>query len=239
MDTARFEARLQTWWRRNRSRLLSGVGSGEPGPQGPAGPAGETGPAGPAGAQGLPGEQGPIGPQGATGAAGADGLPGPQGIQGVQGPAGPAGGIQVLRTTAPQTVNGTSYRDITGLSFALAANESRAFMFYVVFRSAATTTGFRFSINGPAGATADYHIRMQTIANTSTALSASWLEGHCVVFDTLTVLTSTIAAGVDLVCMITGRVVNGATPGNLAARVASELANNDLVIQPGSWGWYF
>lgn len=238
-----FTKQHETWL---RSLWASrGKGTGAPGPQGPAGPPGATGPAGPAGPAGEPGPMGPQGPVGFDGNDGADGLPGEPGPQGIQGPAGPqgepgpAGGIQTLRTTATQIVNGTSYRDITGLTFPLAAGAVRAFRFYIVFRSAATTTGFRFSVAAPAGATLDYHVKHQTIANSTTTLSASWLEGHCVVGDTLTALTAAIAANVDLICLIEGRVVNGATAGNLAARAASELANNDLVIQAGSWGWYF
>lgn len=154
-------------------------------------------------------------------------------------PPGGGGGITTLRKTADQIINGTAYQDITGLTFAVAANTDYAFTFYIVFRSAATTTGFRFSIDGPAGAVVDYHIKMQTIANTTTTLAATWIEGHCVVYNTLTVLAATVTANVDLVCMITGRIKVGGTAGTLAARVASELANDDLVVQKGSWGTWF
>ena len=79
----------------------------------------------------------------------------------------------------------------------------------------------------------------QTVANTTTVGVATWLQGHWVVYDTMTVYTTAIAAGVDLVCMIEGRIKVGATGGTLAARVASELANNNLVVQKGSWGLFF
>jgi hypothetical protein len=153
--------------------------------------------------------------------------------------AGGSSSINVLRTTSHQTVNGTAFRDITGLTFPVSAGADFAFKFYIVFQSLTTTTGFRFAINGPAGATCDYFMTYQTIANSTTAGVATWLQGHWVVFDTMTATTAAIAANVDLVCMIEGRICVNGTPGTLAARVASELANSDLTIRKGSWGTWF
>ena len=149
------------------------------------------------------------------------------------------GGISTLKKTANQTINGTAFQNITDLTFAVAINTDYAFKFYIVFRSAATTTGFRFAINGPTEAVCDYFMTYQTIANSTTVGVATWLQGHWIVYDTMTALTTTITLGVDLVCIIEGRIKVGATSGTLAARVASELANNDLVVQKGSWGMYF
>lgn len=152
-------------------------------------------------------------------------------------PAG--GGISTLKKTADQIINGTALQNITDLTFAVAINTDYAFKFYIVFRSAVTTTGFKFALNGPAGAIIDYWCKYQTVANSTTVGVATWLERHSIVYDSMSVETATITAGVDLVCMIEGRVKVGATSGTLAARVASELANNDLVVQKGSWGLYF
>lgn len=151
--------------------------------------------------------------------------------------AGGGGGISTLKKTADQIINGTAFQNITDLTFSVVNGTDYAFMFYIVFRSAATTTGFRFALNAPAG-TLDYHMKYQVVANSTTVGVATWLEGHWIVTDTMTALTSTIAAGADLVCMITGRYKCTAN-GTLAARVASELANNDLVVQKGSFGWFF
>jgi len=244
---AQLESSMNAWWQRRKGVLLAGMGEGTPGPIGPEGPQGPASTVpGPAGEQGPAGQDSTVsGPAGYTPIKGIDyfdgspGQQGIQGIQGIQGVPGPAGGVQTLRKTADQIVNGVAYQDITDLTFAIAANVDRAFQFYIAFRSATTTTGFRFSVLGPSGCVLDYHIRWQTIANTTTALAATWTEGHAIVGDTFTALTAAIAAGADLCCMITGRVKNGATAGTLAARVASELANNDLVVQKGSWGLYF
>ena len=152
-------------------------------------------------------------------------------------PPGGSGGINTLKTTADQIINGTGFQDITGLTFAVSANTDYAFDFYITFRST-TATGFRFSVNGPAG-TVDYMRKYQTITNSDLVGVATWLEGHAVSFDAMTVTTATIAAGVDLHCRITGRFKCGGAGGTFAARAASESANNDLVVQKGSWGTWF
>jgi hypothetical protein len=148
------------------------------------------------------------------------------------------GGIQTLRTTSDQIVNGTAFRDIAGLTFPVLANTDYAFDFYIAFRSANIATGFRFAVNGPAGVV-DYMRKYQTIANSDLVGVATWLEGHAVAFDTMTVTAATIAANVDLHCRITGRFKCGASGGTFAARAASEAATNELVVQKGSWGTWF
>ena len=147
------------------------------------------------------------------------------------------GGISMLKKTADQIINGTAFQNITDLTFAVSANTDYAFKFHIVFRSATTTTGFRFAVNAPAG-TLDFFQTYQIVANSDTVGVATWLQRHCITRDVMTALTATITLGVDLVCMIEGRF-KCTTSGTLAARVASELANNDLVVQKGSWGFYF
>ena len=147
------------------------------------------------------------------------------------------GGINTLKKTATQTINGTAFQDITNLTFNVVNGTNYAFKYYIVFRSAATTTGFRFGLNCPTG-TLDYFHTYQTIANSATIGVATWLQRHDVTRDSMTATTATITAGVDLVCIIEGRYLCTQN-GTFAPRVASELANNDLVIQIGSWGTWF
>lgn len=148
-------------------------------------------------------------------------------------------GPSTLKKTADQIINGTAFQNVTDLTFAVSANTDYAFSFYIVFRSAATTTGFRFGVNGPAGGVVDYVLRYQTVANSAAAGVATYLDQHNVAYDSMTVTTATITAGVDLYAKIEGRIRVGGTAGTFAVRAASELANNDLVIQKGSWGIYF
>ncbi len=147
--------------------------------------------------------------------------------------------MTTLRTTGNQTINATGFADVTGLTFAVIANTSYAFKCHIVFRSANTATGFRFAMNGPGSSTVDYFMTYQTVANTNATGVATWLQGHWIVYDSMTVTAATIAANEDLVAMIDGRVLIGATPGTMAVRAASETANSDLTVRQGSWCYYF
>lgn len=142
----------------------------------------------------------------------------------------------VKRVVGDQTINGTAFQDVAGLVFPVEANRNYAFEFYLPFRSAAATTGFGFGVNGPAGATVDVATQYQIVANA--ALGAPAFR-HDTTFDAMAALTATIAANADLYVRMTGVLRVGATPGNFAARVRSELANNDLVVRDGGWGRVF
>ena len=55
----------------------------------------------------------------------------------------------------------------------------------------------------------------------------------------MTLLTATVTQAVDLAIRIEGRYKCTAN-GTFAARFANELASNtQIVVQKGSWGWYF
>ena len=166
-------------------------------------------------------------------AGGTQGPEGPAGPQGIPGPPGPSA-LTLARATAPQTINGTAYRDITGLSFALAQATTYAFRFLVTFRSATTTTGFGFSVSGPASpALLNYRVDYQTVANATAGAPASRKD---VAYDAMAFTTATVTANADLLAVIDGVIRTGALGGTLAARVRSELANNDLTIRPESIG---
>ena len=151
----------------------------------------------------------------------------------------PGGGITTLRTTVNQTINGgaATFVDITGLTFAVTNGVDYAFEFYITFRSAAATTGWKASVNCPAG-TLDFWAGSDIIANGAAGV-ATHTERHNVTRDDMTLLTATITQAVDLNVRIRGRYLCTAN-GLFAARFANELAaNTDLVVQKGSWGWYF
>lgn len=93
-------------------------------------------------------------------------------------------------------------------------------------------------VSGCPTGTLDYFHTYQTVANSATVGVATWLQRHDVTRDSMTATLATITAGVDLVSIIEGRYLCTAN-GTFAARVASELANNDLVIQIGSHGYFF
>jgi hypothetical protein len=148
--------------------------------------------------------------------------------------------LRTLMTTTNQTINegAGTYVDITGLTFPVTSGNNYAFKFYIVFRSAATTTGYKVSVNCPTG-TLDFFCTHQTIANSATVGVATWLQRHSVTRDDMTTLTATITANVDLVVMIEGRYLCTEN-GTFAARFANELAaNTDITVRTGSYGYYF
>ena len=110
------------------------------------------------------------------------------------------------------------------------------FYFYITFQSASTATGWKAGVNCPAG-TLDFWCQTQIIANGAAGV-ATHTERHNTVRDDMTLLTSTVTAGVDLSVRIEGRYLCTAN-GTFAARFANELANTDIVVQKGSYGWYF
>lgn len=148
-------------------------------------------------------------------------------------------GINTLKKTADQTINSgaATYVDIADLTFSVVSGTDYAFGFYITFRSAQTTTGWKSGVNHPGG-TLDFWAQSQIIANGAAGV-ATHTERHNVNVDDMTLLTATVTAGVDLAIRIEGRY-KCTSNGTFAARFANELAaNTDLVVQKGSWGWYF
>ena len=159
----------------------------------------------------------------------------------IPGPVGPpgAGSLTFLKTTIQQIINAGAgvYTDITGLTFPVLNGNTYGFKFYIVFQSANTGTGQKASVNCPTG-TLDFFSTHQTVANSATVGVNTWLHRHSVTRDDMTVLGSTITAGVDLVVIIEGRYICTAD-GIFAARFANELANTDITVEAGSWGYYW
>lgn len=148
-------------------------------------------------------------------------------------------GMNTLKTTGPQTINAGAgvFTDITGLTFPVVSGTDYAFFFYITFQSAATTTGWKAGVNCPAGPL-DFWAQSDVIANGAAGV-ATHTERHNTVRDDMTLLTATVTQAVDLSVRIEGRYVCTAD-GTFAARFANELANNThLVVQKGSWGWWF
>lgn len=149
------------------------------------------------------------------------------------------GGLNLLKKTADQTINAGAavFTDITGLTFSVVSGTDYAFHFYITFQSAAATTGWKAGVNCPAGAL-DFWAQSAVIANGAAGV-ATHTERHNTVRDDMTLLTATITQAVDLAIRIEGRYKCTAN-GTFAARFANELAaNTQLVVQKGSWGWWF
>lgn len=149
------------------------------------------------------------------------------------------GSLNLLKTTGNQTINAGAgvFADITGLTFTVVNGVDYAFYFYITFQSAATATGWKAGVNCPAG-TLDFWAESQTIANGAAGVATHTLR-HNVTRDDMTLLLTTVTQAVDLSIRIEGRY-RCTAGGTFAARFANELAaNTQIVVQQGSWGWWF
>lgn len=144
-----------------------------------------------------------------------------------------------LKKTEDQTINGgaATFVDITGLTFPVVNGVDYAFHFYITFQSAAAATGWKAGVNCPNG-TLDFWAQSEIIANGAAGV-ATHTERHNVTRDDMTLLTTTVTQAVDLAIRIEGRY-KCTQDGTFAARFANELAaDTNIVVQKGSWGWYF
>lgn len=149
-----------------------------------------------------------------------------------------AGGLNLLKKTSDQTINAgaATFVDIAGLTFPVVSGVDYAFHFYITFQSAATTTGWKAGVNCPNGVL-DFWAQSQIIANGAAGV-ATHTERHNVTRNDMTLLTATVTQAVDLAVRIEGRY-KCTQNGTFAARFANELANTNITIQKGSWGWWF
>lgn len=153
--------------------------------------------------------------------------------------AGGGGGMNMLKKTANQIINSGAgvFIDIANLTFAVVSGVDYAFHFYITFQSSLATTGWKAGVNCPTG-TLDFWARSQVIANGAAGV-ATHTERHNTVRDDMILLTATITQAVDLAIMIEGRY-KCTQNGTFAARFANELASNtNIVVQAGSWGYWF
>jgi hypothetical protein len=247
--TTLYRTDTQAAWRWNGTAWESAAGGGTPGPMGPAGP---TGPAGSNGIDGATGPQGPQGDAGAAGSAGATGpqglqgdpgSPGSQGIQGIQGVQGPAGnngspgapglgfGAIVKLSADLAAFTATALADATGLSFAVLANRSYSFQFWIRFSSAATTTGAQFAVNAPANS----YIVYRTETSLTAAAAGAPTFRTAIAVNTGTASASVNAANANMLAIIQG-MVRPSADGTLIVRCGTEVAASGITVRSGSCG---
>lgn len=144
-------------------------------------------------------------------------------------------GLSTVVLASDQTNNnGTAntIADVTGLSFSVTANNLYYFDFHIVYTAAATTTGSRWSINGPASPTyLDY--RSEYSLTTTTSTRNAMLQA----FDSPAACNATSAATGNNWAQITG-VIQPSASGTLVARFASEVSSSAIVAKAGSFVLY-
>lgn len=132
-----------------------------------------------------------------------------------------------LSSVVSQTT--TTYADVTGMTFSVAANTNYEVSCSIIYQTAATTTGIGISLNGPASPTL---IAGQFISNsTATALNGRSFNAYNGTGKTTGVTT----ANANTYGLFSASFRNGATAGTLALRYASEVAGSSVSIRPGSY----
>jgi hypothetical protein len=126
-------------------------------------------------------------------------------------------------------VSTTAYGDVAGLGHAVVAGRTYRFRAFIIWRSAAATTGARFSVNGPATPTKlSYIARWTGLTDPVETL----YTGRA--YDAGTASTGVAALNVDEFAIIEGVIIPSAN-GTLIPRVASEVAASAITPQAGSY----
>lgn len=120
--------------------------------------------------------------------------------------------------------------DVTGLSFSVTAGETYAFRFRVWYTAAATTTGSRWSINGPASPT-----RLAYRSSYSLTATGETINSGLVAYDlpAASNASSTATTTGGNIAMVEGSITPSAN-GTVILRFASEVASSAIVAKAGS-----
>lgn len=116
--------------------------------------------------------------------------------------------------------------DVTGLSFSVVSGQTYYFEFVIAYTSAATTTGSRWSINGPASPTLLNYTSQYTLTATSnTSNSATAYD--------IPAAASATSLTAGNVATVWG-VITPSSDGTVIARFASEITVSAITAKAGS-----
>jgi len=115
--------------------------------------------------------------------------------------------------------------DVTGLGFNVTAGKRYKFRFQIIYTAQATTTGSRWSINGPAITELVYRSHY-----TLSATARTFNEGLGAYSLPAASNASSLAA--NNMAVIEG-VIKCSAPGNVVARFASEILNSAITAKAG------
>jgi hypothetical protein len=130
-------------------------------------------------------------------------------------------GADVINNNA--TLN--TIADVTGLSFPVTSGVTYHFSALINYTSAATTTGSRWAINGPAATTISYTSKYTLTATTETSNYASAYDSPAASN------ASSLATG--NIAVIEG-IVTPSANGTITVRFASEVASSAITAKAGS-----
>jgi hypothetical protein len=144
-------------------------------------------------------------------------------------PATPAVSTTVLNadvTNNNATLN--TMQDVTGLSFAVVAAATYMFRFLIPYTAAVTTTGSRWSINGPAAPTL-LMFRSEYSLTTTTRTINEGLSAY----DTPAASNATAATTGSNIAIVEG-IITPSVDGTVIARFASEIASSAVIAKAGA-----
>jgi hypothetical protein len=122
-------------------------------------------------------------------------------------------------------------QDVTGLSFSVVNGNTYWFRFFIPFASAASGTGSRWSINGPAF-TSLYYISYYTLS-----ITAFTQNQGLNAYDTPAAANATSAVNLTNIAVVEG-IITPSADGTLIARFASEVANSAITAKAGAVVFY-
>lgn len=125
--------------------------------------------------------------------------------------------------------------DVTGLSFPVTAGETYRFRFVIWYTAAATTTGSRWSISGPAITRLGYRSQYSLTAASETVNSG--LSAYDLPAASNATSAQASGSAVANCAIVEGTITAGAN-GNVIARFASEVASSAIVALAGSYVEY-
>lgn len=117
--------------------------------------------------------------------------------------------------------------DVTGFSFAVTSGQRYWFQAFIYFTAAATTTGARWSVNGPATT------QLAFISQMPTSTSAIFDNQGLSAYDTPASSTSASASTASNIAILRGFILPSAN-GTLIVRFASEVSSSAIVAKQGS-----
>lgn len=118
--------------------------------------------------------------------------------------------------------------DVTGLSFAVISGNTYRFRFLIAYTADATTTGSRWSINGPASPTLLMYRSVYSLTTTTITTN----EGVSA-YDTPAASNATSAATAANTAIIEG-IITPSADGTVIARFASEVSGAAITAKLGS-----
>jgi hypothetical protein len=151
-----------------------------------------------------------------------------------QGTNSVSSGLNTVTITADVTNNNATANtiaDVTGLSFPVTNGQRYWFRFVIQYTAAATTTGSRWTINGPTQTELRYKSEYSLTTTTNTVN-----EGVSA-YDSPAASSASSAATASNIAIIEGFILPSAD-GNVIARFASEISSSAIVAKRGSFVQY-